>query len=867
MQFDLKSFQDEAVREILECIDTATDHWINKGRRTAFSLSSMTGSGKTVIAAAVIEALFNGSDDYDFSADREPVVLWFSDNPSLNRQTRHRIHEAAGEESLSWNRLSIIESDFDEDIFESRMVYFLNTQKLNVKAKLTGASRKTGDNFVDEADNRNTTIWDTIRNTIQDEDRVLYFVLDEAHRGMNNGRSAGKNGSSIAKNLIDGQTNASGEVPPMPVVWGISATDERFRASMSNRMLLPRVKISPKDVQDSGLVKSYVNIDIPERSSGGASSVFVKHGAKKFHNMCNLWARYSNENGLSEAKRVQPLMILQIPNKPDANEVGRWIDIVLRECGGLLYSGNVFHVLEKGGTRKFGKHEVKYASPETVQDDPHIRLLIAKLSITTGWDCPRAEVLVSLRPASDDVHITQMIGRMMRAPLALSVSEDVRLNVIECVLPHFNDQTVTDVVAMLTGRGKEEVGAVGSALVNPVDLFKNPKVPEEVWKKFESIKTYSLPRQHRSPIYRMGKLAQLLAQHGIVKDAGRKSTSKLVSVLEQSADSNHDTFIKERKNVVEVAIKSIKTPIFGSDNAIATSSRIMADEDTIQKNYDSAARILGKDIAKAFVKRRVGDGSGNDIQEKILKSRIDLAALGRIEEVKNALNEEAERITKRWLSDNDISIQIDRLSPLARESFRQIRMSGLDPVIEDLIAVESFPQCDAIRHSNGTVEPLMKYKAHLYCDEQGDFPVDLNELESSVVKHELARPGVIAWYRNSQVASIPSLGIIYGDEGDDGGRKILRPDFIFFSRNSDGEIIAEVVDPHSVHLEDSISKLMGLSDYAKNHKGVFDRIQSVSKIRTSVRCLNMIEPKSRKIVRSTRSVSKAFSSDAAKDYY
>ena len=46
------------------------------------------------MAAAVFEALFHGDDEFDFDADPGAVVIWFSDDPSLNEQTRFRLMEA-----------------------------------------------------------------------------------------------------------------------------------------------------------------------------------------------------------------------------------------------------------------------------------------------------------------------------------------------------------------------------------------------------------------------------------------------------------------------------------------------------------------------------------------------------------------------------------------------------------------------------------------------------------------------------------------------------------------------------------------------------------------------------------------------------
>jgi type III restriction enzyme len=48
------------------------------------------------MAGAVFEAQFQGADDYNFDADHGAVVIWFSDAPSLNEQTRFRLMEASG---------------------------------------------------------------------------------------------------------------------------------------------------------------------------------------------------------------------------------------------------------------------------------------------------------------------------------------------------------------------------------------------------------------------------------------------------------------------------------------------------------------------------------------------------------------------------------------------------------------------------------------------------------------------------------------------------------------------------------------------------------------------------------------------------
>jgi superfamily II DNA or RNA helicase len=95
MRFTLKEYQSEATRKILTALDRSRKDWREYEDRTAFALSSTTGSGKTVIAATVIEALLHGSDEFDVEPDPTAVVLWVSKDPALNEQTRSRFVECA----------------------------------------------------------------------------------------------------------------------------------------------------------------------------------------------------------------------------------------------------------------------------------------------------------------------------------------------------------------------------------------------------------------------------------------------------------------------------------------------------------------------------------------------------------------------------------------------------------------------------------------------------------------------------------------------------------------------------------------------------------------------------------------------------
>ncbi|WP_208948223.1 DEAD/DEAH box helicase family protein [Segnochrobactrum spirostomi] len=232
MKFTLKDYQEEAVGKVLVNLKKASRRWREDGDKHAFSLTATTGAGKTVMAAAVFEALFHGDDNYDIEPDPGAVAIWFSDDPSLNEQSRYRLLQAA--DRLSISDLVVVQNTFQREALEPGKIYFLNTQKLS-KSSLLVRGRETDEEADANApplpmpDSRSWTIWDTIQNTIDDPALTLYLVLDEAHRGMRAATGVGEK-TTIVKRLING----SGSVPGIPVVWGISATVERFNAAMAD---------------------------------------------------------------------------------------------------------------------------------------------------------------------------------------------------------------------------------------------------------------------------------------------------------------------------------------------------------------------------------------------------------------------------------------------------------------------------------------------------------------------------------------------------------------------------------------------------------------------------------------------------------
>lgn len=93
--------------------------------------------------------------------------------------------------------------------------------------------------------------------------------------------------------------------------------------------------------------------------------------------------------------------------------------------------------------------EVRYKEPSNIADDRNIRVVFFKENLSTGWDCPRAETMMSFKHASDATYIAQLLGRMVRTPMQMHIQVDDVLNDVHLYLPYFNESTVKDVVEAL----------------------------------------------------------------------------------------------------------------------------------------------------------------------------------------------------------------------------------------------------------------------------------------------------------------------------------------------------------------------------------------------------------------------------------
>lgn len=823
MRFTLKDYQADAVGDTLRELASARDFYRSASKRvSSVALTATTGAGKTVMAAAVIEAMFWGSDDFDVVPDEGAVVLWFSDDPALNQQTRHRLEQAS---DRLRNKLVTVEHPFRYPKLLPGHVYFLNTSKLSRNSLLVRGHDdvNTLDGMQSHPDTVPFTFWDTLRNTIEDEGLTLYMVLDEAHRGM------GKRPSdtpTIVKRLINGHSG----VPPVPIVWGISATVQRFEAAMteaevqSNRVHLGTVQVDPVRIQESGLLKDDIVLDFPAET-GDFNTVLLRRGVRKVKALSDAWAAYAAEQG---TEPIKPLMVLQVPNRPSADEVASAIDVI-RDEWPELGSDAIAHVFGDHTAQTFGMHRVPYISPERVQDASYIRVLLAKDAISTGWDCPRAEVMVSFRPAKDETHITQLLGRMIRTPLARRVEGNDLLNSVECILPKFSKATASLVLEKIMGNDLAEGGDTGQrVLVDPQLMTPNDAVPDEVWEVFQSLPAETLPRKHANPIKRVTSLAHALAADGLVPDAGKIAHERLHGVLNGLAAQYAKDLAKAREDVLTVAGGTVRGQARHGMRRDESWTEA-ADDRAIQDSYRSGARTITPDVARSYIEHLTADA---DDEDDYRDAYVRVAALAMLPQTRAKLDEEADAISKEWLDEHRVAI---KSLPESRQSlYAEITAMSTDPQLISM-ALPKNRQEETKRAVSGMEQLLERRARHLLSDAEGMFPVGkLNPDEIEVLDTEMARHGALDWYRNP-TGGRDSMSIAYRDSHGDW--RTLRPDFLFFTDSDDG-VRASIVDPHGHWLPDAAWKLHGMARFAEVYGDRFHRIEAISRIDGKLRVLD-----------------------------
>jgi type III restriction enzyme len=820
MKFTLEPYQSAAVGSVLTNLAKARAGYLDDRERTAVGLTAPTGAGKTVIATAVLEGIYKGTPTR--TPNPNMTVLWITDDRSLNAQTISKITQASGG-SIDINRIRFI-GEVDHRTLEPGHIYFVHIQAMQKNSTLH-AVRPDGT----QNDKRTHGAWDMIANTVRERGEDFLVIWDEAHRGSGTKNTDRK---SIAGTIVGGGTTNIGTVqPPAPVVLGISATPDRFQAAMQAADRTMRlVEVKAGDVRESGLLKDRILL----RSLGesqSADNTMLALAVEDLRSSDKAWRIHHETTG---DRLVEPLLVVQVEQGlSPAKEEARLAEIlaVMESTWPALADYAVAHAFGDHGQYKVGDKTVRYLPPEAISGDDQARVVLFKSALTTGWDCPRAEVMISFQNKDSFTEIAQLIGRLVRTPLAKRVDGgDDRLNEVAAYLPGFRTEHVARVVNALTEDETVEVDIV----VAPVVCEKSADVPTELFDLLDSLPSYTRQRtSFSSRTAQLMRLAATLTEQDLIKQGSAKAKQWIVDQM-RAADG-------QRSSEIDAKVEDIMS-LTVSTTMVAYGEAIM------QSVGKSAARTNERDLEGYFLKakRLLPDGSANwyfndlcDRGEDDIDASARLAAMADLG-FKAVIEEQAAALIDDWRQQH--ASKVLARPRHVRDQIEPLWHLGRTPMLPTTVEVRVAYSAATEKVRGTTVEPIDTYPSHLYVipsgkPDAGKFPVDTSRSswEQEVLDAELDSETLVGWYRNPS-SGRHALAVPY-EFGDK--HQLMHPDFLFWHDDGDSEYVMDIVDPHRFDLADTSAKWSALSRYAQDHADRVRRCLAVAKVDGSLRALDL----------------------------
>lgn len=212
------------------------------------------------------------------------------------------------------------------------------------------------------------------------------------------------------------------------------------------------IEVKEEDVIAEGLIKKMlvINEDFPQTIDTDEQTAYLLGRAlqkqRELHSLL-----------LSRGVKINPLIVVQLPNSSDQllDGVIRWF-----ETNGVSLANRELAVWLSA------RHENLEGISES---DGKQTAVVIKQAIATGWDCPRAYILVKLRDNMDETFEIQTIGRIRRMPEAKHYENDT---LDSCYLYTFDGKFTQGVKSSL---GKAALEAKTLFLKNEYKRFTLPK--------------------------------------------------------------------------------------------------------------------------------------------------------------------------------------------------------------------------------------------------------------------------------------------------------------------------------------------------------------------------------------------------------
>lgn len=810
MKIELKDFQVTCARGILGKLDSARAD-LREDEPQAIVLSAPTGSGKTITVAAVIDWTFGGADG--IAARPDTTFLWLSDSPELNRQSLSKLNAAC--DNVPFHRMIPVESDsFDEERLAPGHVYFINTQLLGKDKLLT----KGGDK-------KSFTFWQTVANTIAVSAQDFILIIDEAHRGAGVSDRAR---TPIMQKFIKG-SEADG-LPPVPLVLGMSATPQRFTELLGNTTRTTRpVNITPEMVRQSGLLKDLIIVSTNKSESLHSDLTHLENAAKRWKHFHERWEAYCKKE--KEKEMVKPVLVVQVQDGTDTKLTMTPLDdvvAVIQRVTGPLAVNEIVHCFQDKEEISHGGCIIRRMDASRIQDSPDVKVVLFKTALTTGWDCPRAEVMMSFRKSVDATTIAQLVGRMIRTPLARRIESDEALNTVELFLPHYDTANLENVLNAL--RSPEAHEGFGSTVVTQaVEYPRNPDFAD-VFKHLATMKTYSIDRAPKmSDLKRALRLSGLLMQEGINEDADDQLRLALTDKLAELRD-DYVKKIPDWGNTVreggEIQVDVTSVAVGAMNVAGRTTTKMVLSPENIDQLFEEAGRMLaaGEGLHRTYWKKFQDKAKPNEC-------KLEVFAIMRQGETTAAMEKLAAKEFKKLWDVHKAAINELPASDRAR-FFRLMLASGT-----------------AVEHEWTLPEQIVEkpgkcvWRNHVFANAKGEFAADLNGWEKAFLAWTQEQTAFVCWLRN-----LPRRDWAFCVPYEKGGEKPFYPDFVIVRKQGKGFVV-DILEPHDDSRVDTWAKVKGLAKFADTHDVAFGRLMVGRKVGDKLEVVDVADRKTREKAR------------------
>ncbi len=377
----LTSIQKAKVDEIVQYYDPSR-------RGVIVEFKAPTGSGKTFMAAHVISEIINQNLD-----DKLIFVIATLSSSELPLAFKEKLDYYKPDLAFSSFEVEYIESPSSSGNTEVVPRLFPEKNKVYIFGKATfGKGRIFSEMEI---------IDDFIYMAIDRGFKIVY-IRDEAHVGLGSGDNRDVVTRATRRKFEDLMKENSFFTLHM------TATPN-MRADTKKVILYESELNDPSKNDDRWLLKTQLE---PLLDRNIEDTKLLEHAISKFKNIQEEYRQLGEEIG------IRPALLIQVDNKPSNGIQEQEFLEEIENIKTTLIEHGLCWVKYFGNNDKESHHRVgsNFNLNDLTRKDSDIDVIIFKIGPATGWDIPRACMLLQLRNVSSTALNTQTIGRIKRNP-------------------------------------------------------------------------------------------------------------------------------------------------------------------------------------------------------------------------------------------------------------------------------------------------------------------------------------------------------------------------------------------------------------------------------------------------------------------